>query len=162
MEEVLNQLDGIAEEARRIQMALRPSVLDDLGILPALSWFCREFQNDHSGIHVKKEIDLKEGQIPNSIKNAIFRITQEAFNNSARHSDANSLSVSLTKKDSSIDLVIRDNGVGFDVDNTLSEGFQMGLGLASMKERVEASGGLCHIESTPGKGTIILVSWPSG
>ncbi len=162
LEEMSNQLEVAIGEARRIQTSLHPSALDDLGVVPALNWFCREFQKTYPLINIEKQFQLGEDGIPDSIKIAIFRITQEALNNTARHSKANRVSLFLTTKDGSIDLVIRDNGQGFDVESMLSGGGpQRGLGLSNMKERVALSGGSFHIESAPRKGTIVRASWPS-
>ncbi len=162
LEELSTHLEVAIEEARRIQASLHPSTLDDLGIVPALTWYCREFQKSYAHINIEKQFQLGEDHISDSIKIAIYRITQEALNNAARHSKANSVSLSLTKKKGSIDLLIRDNGQGFDVDTMLSSGPQRSFGLSSMKERAAISGGSFHIQSESGKGTIIHVLWPSG
>jgi len=79
--------EGI-EECRRIQQDLRPSMLDDLGLLPALSWFCRRFQTIYSGIHIEQENGIEETEIPDALKIAIYRVTQEGMNNIAKHSRA--------------------------------------------------------------------------
>jgi signal transduction histidine kinase len=91
----------------------------------------------------------------------IYRLTQEAMNNVAKHSQANLIRLSLTKKENDIELVIRDNGMGFDLEEVLSpERSNRGLGLASMRERIELSGGTFALDSTVGKGTTIRASWP--
>ena len=162
LEGVSNQLELAIRDARRIQTSLHPSALDDLGIAPALNWFCREFQKTYPLINIDKQFRIGEDKIPDSIKIAIFRITQEALNNTARHSKANCVSLSLAKKDGFIDLVIRDNGQGFDVETMLSSGSpQRAFGLSSMKARAALSGGSFDIESASGKGTTIRVSWPT-
>jgi PAS domain S-box-containing protein len=149
------------EECRRIQMDLRPSMLDDLGLLPTLSWFCRRFQTIYSGIRIEQEIDIKEGDVPPPLKIVAFRVTQEAMNNSAKHSKANILRLSLRKISGRIQLVLEDNGRGFDLEKVLgSESKRRGLGLTSMRERTELSGGSFDIESGEGKGTIIRAWWP--
>ena len=161
LKDVLNELAIAISEAQRIQMSLRPSVLDDLGIVPALTWLCRDFQKTHSHIKVNKKFHSDGTQISQAIEIAMFRIAQEALNNIAKHSGADSVRFSLTQKNSSIEFVIRDNGQGFDVEKALSQkNSQRGLGLSSMKERALFSGGLFHIESTLGKGTVIRASWP--
>ncbi len=162
LEEVLNQLATAIEDAKRIQMSLRPSALDDLGIGPTLNWFCREFQKTYPFVNIEKRFQFAEAQIPDPIKVTIFRIAQEALNNIARHSKADCVSLSLCKNANSIDLVIQDNGQGFDTEKVLSrENFLGGLGLSSMKERVGLSGGSFRVESALGKGTTVRVSWPS-
>ena len=91
----------------------------------------------------------------------IYRLTQEALNNIAKHSQADLVRLSLKKEGAQIELVIKDNGMGFDLEEILSsERSKRGLGLSSMRERTELSGGKFMIESTPGKGTTIRASWP--
>jgi signal transduction histidine kinase len=151
------------EEAKRIQMDLRPSTLDDLGILPTLSWFCRRFQSIYPGIHIEQEIAIEENEIPDLIKTVIYRVTQEALNNIAKHSKADLVQLRLGKTGSAIELIIKDNGEGFDLIKTLTTNSpHKGLGLSSMRERTELSGGSYAIESSPGSGTVIRVSWPLG
>jgi signal transduction histidine kinase len=160
LESLFPILQTAIEEARRIQMALRPSILDDLGILTTISWFCREFESTYPDIHIQKEIDLKEEEVPDSLKIVIYRVLQEAMNNIAKHSKANAVFLSLRKSGASIELAIRDNGQGFDPAEAHSHtGTARGLGLDSMRERVEFSGGSYFIESTKGAGTAIRAFW---
>lgn len=163
LQEISTELETAIAEARKIQTFLRPPVLDDLGIGPALSWLCREFQKKHADINIEKKFHFQESEIPDSIKVPIFRIIQEALNNVAWHSKANFVSLYLSKRTTSVDLVIQDNGQGFDLKPTLLRGNpQWGLGLSGMKERAALSGGSFHIQSEPQKGTIIRVSWSVG
>ena len=149
------------EEVRRIQKNLRPPILDDLGILPTITWFCREFEAIYSEISIEKEIDIQEDEVPDPLKIIIFRILQEAFNNTAKHSRANLVRLSLTRSDNTIDLAVHDDGIGFDVDYLLlGKDLQRGIGLSGMRERASLSGGSLSIESKPGAGTSIRVSWP--
>lgn len=148
------------EEVRRISKNLWPSMLDDLGLLPTVSWFCREFGEMHPGMRIEKEVAVLEGGVPGELKIVIYRILQEAMNNAARHSHASEITVSLQETEGMLEFVIRDNGVGFDVERMQPrEGQDRGLGLASMKERTELSGGIFSVESQPGAGTRILASW---
>ena len=155
IESIISLAQNGIEESRRIQMDLRPSILDDLGILATLSWFTREFQKVYSHISIEKGIDIQENEVPDSLKIALFRVMQEAMNNIAKHSKADRVRLSLRKIEDRIELSIEDNGVGFDLEN-----YRKGLGLTSMRERTELSGGSFAIESTPGKGTVIKASWP--
>ena len=148
------------EECRRLQMDLRPSMLDDLGLLPALSWFCRRFQTIYSGIRIEQENQMEEAEIPDALKIIIYRVTQEGLNNIAKHSKADRVHLSLQKRDGRMELVLQDNGRGFDPERVVPENRRQGLGLTSMKERVELSGGSFAIESSEGKGAIIRASWP--
>jgi signal transduction histidine kinase len=142
-------------EVRRIMADLRPSVLDDFGIVATLNWVCREWEKTYSHITVEKQVEISEGEIPDFLKAVIYRISQEALNNIAKHSEACQVGFSLRKERRRIELTIRDNGHGVDLDHV-----RRGLGLSTMRERAEYSGGAFDIESTVGKGTTIRVSWP--
>jgi len=148
------------EEVRRIVKDLRPSILDDLGILATINWFCREFQKVYSGVRIEAEIDVQENIIPSSHKTVIYRILQEALNNVAKHSRADLIHLSLIEQDKRIIMSIRDNGVGFDVNKVISmKPSRRGFGLASMRERAGLSGADFDIKSEDGKGTGIRVKW---
>ncbi len=157
---IFSAIQEAMNEARRIQMDLHPPTLDDLGIGPTLSWFCRRFNTTYAHIRIENEVGIEESEIPNSLKTVIYRISQEALNNVAKHSRADRVWVSLRKIDDAIELTIRDNGRGFNVGETISLGSgRTGLGLTSMRERAQLSGGSCKIESIPGKGTVVCASW---
>jgi signal transduction histidine kinase len=148
------------EEARRIQADLRPPLLDDLGIVATLSWFCRRFETIYSGIKIEQAVSIREEEVPDHLKIAIFRIIQEALNNISKHAKADSVYLGLGKVGEAIELLIKDNGEGFDPGSLSSrEILKKGLGLSSMKERVEFSGGSFSVESAKGKGTVILAVW---
>ncbi len=150
------------EEVRGIEMGLRPSMLDDLGILATISWLCREFETIYSGISIEKEISINEDEVPDRLKTVIYRVLQEALNNVAKHGKADQVHVCLRRNKGSIELEIKDNGLGFDIKEALSiDGSQRGLGIASMRERTELSGGSFTIESTRGAGTTVRALWPS-
>ncbi|MEW6444092.1 MAG: PAS domain S-box protein [bacterium] len=159
LQEVASQLSRTIEDSRRLQMALRPSVLDDLGILAALSWLARETVKAYPHIRVERQFELEEEDVPESLKTVIFRVSQEAVNNIAKHSTANAVSLCLQNVDSRIELAVQDNGRGFDVEEA-SGRTKKGLGLLSMRERTELSGGFFHIASAAGKGTTIRAFWP--
>ncbi len=160
-ENILPLIQECIDEARRIQLNLRPSMLDDLGLLPTIGWLCRVFRTTYPAVQVETEIDLGEERVPDVLKTVIYRISQEALNNVSKHSRATLVLISLREIDGRIDLTIRDNGVGFRLQEPPSaEGSIHGLGLSSMTERAEMFGGCCSIESAVGKGTFIHASWP--
>jgi PAS domain S-box-containing protein len=161
LENLIGFIQRACDETRRIQSDLHPPLLDDLGILATINWLCREFQKAWSGIRLKIQLEVEERDIPDAIKIVIYRITQEAFNNIAKHSKADSVDFSLRKTER-IDLLIRDNGQGFDPRKKLPSlaGSKGGIGLSSMRERAELSGGSFTAESAVGKGTSIHVTWP--
>jgi signal transduction histidine kinase len=161
LKDIVPTVQQAIEESRRIMADLRPSMLDDLGILPTIDWHCREFQRTYSHLRIEKKIDLSENEVPTSLKTVVYRILQEALNNIAKHSNAERVHLSFRKTEGAIELVIQDNGKGFDVEEVFSmEGYKRGLGLNSMKERAELSGGSLTIESIRGAGTAIRASWP--
>jgi PAS domain S-box-containing protein len=148
------------EEVRNTSMDLRPSTLDSLGILPTIDWFSREFQTTYPFMQIEKKIDIRETDVPESLKIVIYRIVQEALNNAARHSGAEIMQISLAKTDGEIRLAVQDNGQGFDLEDLLSaDTSERGFGITSMKERAELSGGAFSIESGIGKGTTVRASW---
>ena len=162
LEAVIPLTQKTIEEVRRIVKDLRPSILDDLGILATINWFCREFQDIYAGIRIERAVEILEKDIPSLLKTVIYRILQEALNNVAKHSGADLVRLTLAKSDCGIELEIQDNGDGFDLAKTISlKPAQRGFGLASMRERAELSGAVFDIVSTVGEGTVIRVKWGS-
>jgi signal transduction histidine kinase len=143
-------------------MDLRPSLLDDIGTLATLSWFCRQFQNIYESMCLELRLDIKENDIPAPLKVAIFRIVQEAMNNCAKYSKASCIHISLIKTGKEIELAVEDDGQGFDHAEVCAKSKNLGngMGLVSMRERAEFSGGMFWIESAIGKGTSMRVIWP--
>ena len=161
LEAVIPMIKETIDEVRRMQMDLRPSTLDDLGVLATLGWFCREYQKIYSHIRIDKEITIQEREVSAPLKVVLYRLTQEAMNNIAKHSQADLVRLSLRKHANTIEWAIEDNGRGFDLEKIFSsEGSRGGLGLSSMKERAELSGGTFMIESIQGKGTTLRATWP--
>ena len=154
---VAGMLRNVIKEASRIQLGLQPAMLDSAGIGPTLSWFCGEFSRTY-GIEVQSRID--EESIPKPLEATLFRIVQEAFRNTARHSGADTVLLELTAGPRTIRLVVEDRGRGFDgqasgrVDVT-------GGGLANMRERALLSGGSFELRTRPGEGTRLTVTWPA-
>lgn len=147
-------------EVRRVSMDLRPAIIDDLGLLPTLSWFFREFGASCRTIVIEPRIAIAESDIPAPLKIAIFRILQEAVTNTIKHAKATRIQVVLQSFGSAIQLAVIDNGKGFDTQAPRdTQNWQAGLGLTSMRERARASGGNYVLESIPGIGTSIFVSW---
>jgi signal transduction histidine kinase len=133
---------------REISRALRPSVLDDLGLIPALSWVASEFKR-RSNVEVEQHLPEDSFAVADEPTLILFRAAQEAFANIDRHSGATRASISLTRTNGSIELQICDNGCGFDMASSLQELARRGhLGIIGMLERVELVGGELKIEST--------------
>jgi PAS domain S-box-containing protein len=162
LEAVIPLTQKTIEEVRRIVKDLRPSILDDLGILATIRWFCREFQNVYAGIRIETKIDIEENQVPLYLKTTIYRIMQEALNNVAKHSKAKFVHLQLLKTKSGMHLNIHDNGRGFNLEQAMAlQTSRRGFGLASMRERAELSGAAFEINSAKGQGTTIHIAWPA-
>ena len=150
-------MQKVIKDARGIMNNLRPSILDEMGLIPTIGWLSEEYQKAYSHIRIRKQLEALEKDIPEVLKVVIFRVLQEALNNFAKHGRGNLVELSLLKSGDTLHFGIRDNGQGFDVGNV-----QKGLGLESMRERVEISGGSYQMESAVGKGTTIRASWSLG
>jgi PAS domain S-box-containing protein len=160
LEAVIPLTQKTIEEVRSIVKDLRPSILDDLGILATIGWFCREFQNVYAGIRIETTIDVEENEVPMHLKTTIYRIMQEALNNVAKHSQASFVHLQLKKNESHLSLSIQDNGQGFNLDRAMAlRTSSRGIGLASMRERAELSGAGFEINSAVASGTMIKVVW---
>ena len=148
------------EEVRRIVMDLRPSTLDDLGLIATLKWFVREHRSGFEDMTVETNISLKEDDIPHRLKIILFRFIQEAFNNAVKHSGADHISILLEKKVEKLLLEMKDNGSGFDLKtfNSSRRKYES-MGLTSMRERIEFSGGRFHLYSKINEGTEVSAEW---
>lgn len=147
-------------ELRRIIANLRPSQLDDLGLDAALHWYVDQFRQQY-GLSVRLEVRYSEASLPPDSETAVFRITQEALTNVAKHANAESVVVRLTEYESYIELSVVDDGRGFYPSRVLQESEQRdGWGLLGIQERAQLLGGKCHIESSPGQGTRVQVIIP--
>jgi signal transduction histidine kinase len=159
---LIPSIQDAVERVRNMYTQLLPTVLDDLGIMATLRWFCREFQNDHPNIKVESDFDFDEQEISADLKLMIFRIVQDAFQNVADHSSSGHVQVNLVGKNGHIGLHIEDDGTGFDISQTMSqECTDCGLRLISMQRRAELTGGSFQIVSSEGRGTLVNVQWPS-
>jgi len=161
LESVMPLARGAVEEVRRISKNLRPSSLDDFGIVATISWLLQEFATLYVRIEIEEQIEILEDDIPDALKIVIYRILQEALNNVAKHSQASVVGFCLRKTDSVIELVVNDNGGGFEMEDILSgDPSGRGLGIIGMRERTELSGGSFSIETHKGLGTTVQSLWP--
>src|SRR5688572_15178630 len=151
-----NLTEDTLKTVRNISMGLRPSVLDELGLAPALKWQAREFTR-RTGVEVKVQIDGNLDNLPDSHRTCIYRVVQEALTNCARHSAASKIRLGLCGGAGAVSVTVEDNGVGFDP----KEGRGRGLGLLGLDERVRELGGQVHIQSWPSKGTSLRCEIPS-
>jgi signal transduction histidine kinase len=149
------------EEIQRVIYELRPSLLDDLGLLAAVNWGAKEYL-ETAGIQVHLETDGEERRLPAEIETALFRIIQEATTNIVRHSGADSTSITIEYRENSVALRIEDNGKGFEPHQAIvPKNKGRGLGLLSMQERAELLGGELTLQSRPGSGTCITADIPT-
>ena len=149
------------EEVRRIAMNLRPSILDDLGIVATIGWHSREFEADHHGVRVMTQISVCEHDIPDCLKTTIYRILQEAMNNTIKHGAAGVIGITLSREEGKIRLVIEDNGKGFDISEPRAKDpSKCRFGITSMQQRAQCSGGSLVIKSVRGAGTRVIATWP--
>lgn len=156
---VVPVLQGTVEEVRRISMALRPTTLDDLGLIATIAWFVREFQITYPHIEVIRFVEVEEFEVPDELKTEIFRILQEAMNNAAKHSKASRVTVALKQVLGDLQLVVGDDGVGFSPEEHRRRASDGGFGLVSMRERAELFGGSLILTSESGEGTMVLARW---
>lgn len=166
VQDVLRRLRVATSDAvRELQTViydLRPSLLDDLGLTPALRWYA-ESRTESQGIQVSFETGNEDGaRFSPDVETALFRIAQEALTNALKYAEADTIQIRLTSDKKKITLVIADNGKGFDLSSVLKNRGRdgRGLGLLGMRERAELLAGTCHVESELGVGTHIQVEIP--
>jgi signal transduction histidine kinase len=139
---------------RDLAMGLRPSMLDDLGLAPALEWQGRDFSR-HTGVPAVITVEGTLDDLPETHRTCIYRVVQEALTNCAKHAKAQNVMVSVNGRPDSVEAVIQDDGVGF------TPGLRSpGLGLLGIEERVQELEGTLRIISRPGKGTTLRVQIP--
>jgi len=161
LEKTLEIVDDAIEETRRISSNLRPASLDTLGLIPAIRSLGREFEEIYHDIRLELRIDLREEDIPEKLKIILYRITQEALNNISKHSGADRVRFGLKINAGRIELLVQDNGKGFNVDEALADDPEKNnMGLEGMLERVMFTDGTIEIQSEAGKGTSIRADFP--
>lgn len=160
LEKFVPVLQRSIDETRSIYMGLRPSLLDNVGLLATLEWLRQENMRLFPQRHIEFESGVSETEIPQILKIPIFRIVQEALNNVSKHSKADWVDIVLLSRGDAIELVVSDDGVGMELEQVLQNSISRSLGLTSMRERAELTGGRFVIESIPGEGTTIRVNWP--
>lgn len=151
---LLNLIDDTVRSVRRISSNLRPSILDDLGLVAALEWHSQEVET-RSGIKVDFECTQQQVDLPGNIATALFRIYQEALNNAVKHSNAKNINGKLFFEDNLVKLEVCDNGIGMDLT---AKNNQKTFGLSGIKERTYLLQGKYELKSSPGKGTLISIA----
>ncbi len=160
LEDSIHAVERVLEQVHDLSLNLRPSMLDDLGLIPALRWYTQR-QAALTDLQAKFQAECSEERLDPFIETECFRIAQEALTNVVRHSEARSVSVELSEKEGHLHLSVRDDGEGFEV-SVLRERAVNGasLGLLSMEERATLAGGGIEYRSAPGKGTEVHAWFP--
>jgi PAS domain S-box-containing protein len=160
VKESLEVVDLVLEQVHDISLNLRPLILDDLGLEPALRWFTKR-QALLVGLQARFHADPLKHRLSLAIETECFRVAQEALTNVVRHAQAKIVTVELRKEAGELHLRVRDDGVGFDVGAVREEAVRgASLGLLSMEERAALAGGGLELKSTPKKGTEVHAWFP--
>jgi signal transduction histidine kinase len=155
--ELREHVVGALQNVRRLAVELRPAVLDDFGLVPALERLMDSFA-EQTDIRVDFRSALGEARLPSEVETTLYRVVQESLTNIVKHANAHNVSVSLARRRSVVAAVIEDDGVGFDLRAVRREG----IGLLGMRERLALLDGRLEIESRPGAGTTIVAEVPAG
>jgi len=161
-EDALAAVDSVRElvvstlqDVRRLAVELRPTALDDFGLVPAIERLAENFR-EQSGLHVDLEAQLGEERLPSEVETALYRVVQESLTNIVKHAGAKRVSILLARKDGTVVAVVEDDGSGFDPDIAREDA----LGLAGMRERIGLVGGRLQIESAVGAGATLVAEVP--
>jgi len=147
--------ENALKTVRDLAMGLRPSMLDDLGLEPALQWQCREFSRQN-GIPAIVEIDGEMQGLTDGVRTCVYRVVQESLTNCARHARAKNVRITVHGGTAGLSISIQDDGIGFEPEQASSRG----LGLVGMEERVRQLGGTMMIASGPQRGTLLEITIP--
>jgi signal transduction histidine kinase len=153
VETIKSLVENSVRVVRNMALLLRPSMLDDLGLVPALRWQAREVSK-RTSMDVSVATELASDDLPDEYKTCVYRVVQEALHNCSRHSQARTVRIRVEQQPGRLSLSIQDDGQGFDARQT------KGLGLLGIEERVARLGGKCEVHSEPGEGTILAVELP--
>jgi signal transduction histidine kinase len=153
VETIKSLVEGMIRVVRNMALLLRPSMLDDLGLVPALKWQAREVSR-RTSTDVSVAAELVSDDFPDEYKTCIYRVVQEALHNVSNHAHASSVRIRVQQEQDRLTLSIQDDGKGFDSEQV------KGLGLLGIQERVTRLGGKCTVHSTLGSGTILAVELP--
>jgi len=153
VETVKGLVESTVRVIRNMALLLRPSMLDDLGLIPALKWQARECAK-RTSMNVSVATEVESDDLPDEYKTCVYRVVQEALHNCERHSHASAVRIRVEQKFDRLTLIIQDDGQGFDVRH------MRGVGLLGIQERVARLGGIANVHSKPGDGTILSIELP--
>ncbi len=153
LESIRKLAEGTMNVVRNMMLLLRPSMLDDFGLVPALQWQAREVSK-RTGLRVHVSAEEVADDLPDEHKTCIYRVAQEALNNAARHAQAHAIEIAVRQEPHRILLTVSDDGRGFTMNGV------RGFGLLGIEERVNHLGGVFSIQSQPGRGTELSIALP--
>ncbi|NJN93071.1 MAG: sensor histidine kinase [Anaerolineales bacterium] len=160
LQESMDIVEQAIQQVRNLSLDLRPSLLDDLGLIATLRWYL-DRQARWAGLSTQFTATPPEMQLPANLETVCFRLVQEALTNVLRHAQAQTVRVDLQQHEKELQLLISDDGIGFEVESTLKQAaYGKGLGLIGMQERVSLLGGRFELASASGQGTQIRVCLP--
>jgi signal transduction histidine kinase len=152
-------LQDVLEELRSIAMNLRPAVLDDLGAASAVSWFCREFSQSYPSLQLHEVVSVSDAEVPERLGTTVFRSVQELLNNVAKHAQAHTVVVTLSRRVDRLVLEVKDDGVGLGTA-TPATALRSGRGIHNLRERAEMTGGQFMLSSGgSGTGSHARIEW---
>lgn len=155
IEALIVLIEQLGDKIRKISSELRPDLLDDLGLIPTLEWYVNEFSHKKPEIAINFQAIGFKKRLSSDIEIVLYRIFQECMNNIVKHAKATHVDVILTYNYPKVILMVKDDGVGFDISQRTD-----GIGLAGMQERTVSANGQIEIRSTLGKGTMVRVELP--
>jgi PAS domain S-box-containing protein len=156
----MRTIEQVLQQVRNLSLDLRPSILDDFGLTAALRWLVNR-QAQRAGPAIELKLDSLEERPPTDIETACFRVAQEALTNIMRHANANRVLIELRQSSQELQLVVQDDGIGFNLQTALERGIgSQSMGLVGLKERVVLVGGRIEIRSEPGRGTRVQAVFP--
>jgi signal transduction histidine kinase len=153
VDEIKREVEAAIRVVRNMALLLRPSMLDDLGLVPALEWQAREVSK-RSGIHVKVDAANVAEELPEEHKTCVYRVVQEALHNCVQHAAAHNVKITVDQEAAALRLAIEDDGKGFRPQK------ERGMGLLGIQERVSHLGGAFSVDSSPGHGTALRILLP--
>jgi signal transduction histidine kinase len=152
-DEIKKLVENSIRVVRNMALLLRPSMLDDLGLVPALQWQARELTK-RSGVRIKVAAESVPEDLPEEYKTCIYRIVQEGLHNCIQHSGSRSVLVAVRQQSETLSLTIQDDGKGFNPQQ------ERGMGLLGIEERVSHLGGAFSVDSEAGRGSVLRIVLP--
>jgi signal transduction histidine kinase len=159
IEDASSLLESTSSVIENVMSDLRPPMLDDYGLLPALQWYANEFSG-RTGIQARVIGDERMKRLPQASEIALFRIAQEALNNVAKHAHAGHADITLRHADGQFIMVVSDDGAGLDATSAPAAKRRQGLGMMTMRERTQAVDGQFEVTGAAGEGTRVVVRIP--